>query len=103
MFDIKKVVGSMMEEPGKAIEEFIFRNFSIIGESARNLAVSKHTYVTRTGNLAASVGYLILKDGKEVFSGGFDPNANPEGGYGEQGAMEGRQHAREIAETYPNG
>jgi hypothetical protein len=67
------------------------------------MAVSQHTYITRTGNLAASVGYLILKDGKEIVSGGFDPNANSEGTAGQQGASEGKQQARNIENYYPNG
>jgi hypothetical protein len=70
--------GSMNVIPG-AVREFRDRvdkatlyYFQYYGELLVKYARDKHTYTDRTGNLTNSIGYVVVKDGKVVSSGGMD-------------------------------
>ncbi len=63
------------------------------GEEFINKARMIDTYKDRTGNLRASIGYMVLKNGKPVkssFKGG-------------KGGKKAREVAKEIASDYPSG
>jgi hypothetical protein len=101
-FNPKKTVSAAFELAKKRLDRAVIRILSYAGEIARNKAVSEHSYLVQTGNLAASVGYLILRDGQTVKEGGFDPDAGIGGTEGEAGAREGKQFANEIAAQQPS-
>ncbi len=70
-----------------------------VGEEFVNRARDLRTYVDDTGNLRASIGYIILDNGKVV-----DANfKKAEGTDGETGVLVGYQKAEEIAQQNPNG
>lgn len=71
-----------------------------LGEEFVNKARGLDTYQDRTGNLRASIGYIILKDGKIV-----DQNflASPRGTDKTGGIAFARQVAGEVANDFPEG
>jgi hypothetical protein len=90
-----------MESRRTEIGRLIIRNLAYVGEHAVKIAREAHAmnYTDRTGNLRSSVGYVIVKDGRIVSSGGFDPAAAS----GEKGAKEGRAFAEQLAKRYTKG
>lgn len=64
------------------------------GESFVNRARSVDTYRDQTGNLRASIGYVILDDGK-VIDQNFESSSD--------GAKAGKKAANGIASQYPRG
>jgi hypothetical protein len=100
--DVIRAMGDRL----KLVENLIIRNLSYVGEHAVTIAREQHTknYTDRTGNLRASVGYVIVKNGEIVFSGGFDPSAagnrTTDGG---AGAREGKALAEQLKSNYPDG
>jgi hypothetical protein len=103
-FNVRDVIRAMYDR-SSAIEDLIIRNLSYVGEHAVTVACEAHdrNYTDRTGNLRASVGYVITKDGKVVFSGGFDPSAASNRTDGDKGAREGKAFAEQLKANYPKG
>jgi hypothetical protein len=104
-FDVREVVRRLTEESERRVRAEVLEILSRVGETAVNMAKKHHegNYMDRSGDLRASLGYVIAKDGEIVFSGGFDPGAAPNGTDGEAGAKEGRRFAEEIAGRYDRG
>lgn len=71
----------------------ILRMLSYVGELCVNEARSLTTYQDQTGNLRASVGYLILYNGV-VLTSDFGTGV---------GGSTGEQVARTVASQYPSG
>jgi hypothetical protein len=65
--------------------------FILVGEDFVTNARQNHAYTDRTGNLTASMGYLILRDGVEIHSNFVDGI----------GATIGRKVAADIALRFP--
>lgn len=63
--DIKKKLKAVTDR----LEEAIVMRFSYIGETFVTNARTKHTYKDITGNLTASIGFSVLKNGKIVGGG----------------------------------
>jgi hypothetical protein len=99
--DVVRAMGDRL----KLVEDLIIRNLSYVGEHAVTVAREQHirNYTDRTGNLRASVGYVILKNGGVVFSGGFDPSAANNRTDGDTGAREGRALAEQLKGSYREG
>lgn len=55
-------------------------------------------YIDWTVNLRSSIGYVIVKDGKIVQSGGFDAGSD-----GKNGADAGRSYAESVARNFIGG
>lgn len=76
----------------------VVRQLSIIGEKcinqARNSELKGRDYQDQTGNLRASVGYIVVCDGEIVANSGFQ---NGEGG------ENGKKYAESLAVNYPSG
>jgi hypothetical protein len=99
--DVMRAMGERL----KLVENLIIQNLSYVGEHAVTIAREQHAgnYTDRTGNLRASVGYVILKNGETVFSGGFDPSAANNRTDGNTGAKEGRALAEQLKGNYRDG
>lgn len=89
----------------KDIERFVLKKLGIIEEVLldRIIAVAEQfvadarsvdTYTDRTGNLRGSIGYMITKDGREVFG-------NFEGA--EEGQSEAKRFAKRVSSQYKTG
>ncbi len=74
----------------KVIEALHYQGDEFVEDALRN-----RTFGDRTGNLAASIGYIILKDGKEIFSR-FDGDKS-------EGVKNGKKIAAEVAEKQSTG
>ena len=78
----------------KIIEDTVFDLMQQVGEQFVYDARSTRTYKDRTRNLRSSIGYVIVKDGNEVF-GNFE------------GTQEGRSVSKRVIKTiqaeYPKG
>jgi hypothetical protein len=86
-------VERVIAEEVARVHQLIISNLAYVGEYAIGLARNHGNYKDWTGNLRASVGYIVSKDGKQVVSGGFDASAAPNGSEGDAGAREGRAFA----------
>lgn len=84
-----------LDEAKTKKENDIIRVLSFLGEKCVNDARQAGSYTDRTSNLRNSTGYVVLKDGQEVFES-FDGDT-----------QDGRKNAREVATKvsvdYPDG
>lgn len=99
------------EELQRAVEEqttreinALVRELQIIGEQVvteARVGAKKFgkDYLTQTGNLRSSIGYVITLDGQPVTESSFHPVAGSESG--KEGADKGREFAREVASELP--
>lgn len=62
----KADISRMAKEVQKAKEQAILERLKFIGERFIINARSISTYKDRTGNLRSSIGYVILKDGRQI-------------------------------------
>ncbi len=80
----------------ESVENRQVKAFAHMGERCVLKAVLSGTYVDQTGNLRASIGYTVFKDGQAVLSQ-----------YQETGeanaATKARQLAENVAKQYPKG
>lgn len=84
-----------MEAVHQRVDAVIIGKLEYLGETGVAFARTLNTYQDQTGNLRASIGYLILHDGivvRRAFAG-----AMPEG------ASAGESHARKVAAEFPQG
>lgn len=88
-------VANQLRKQLNVIESAIVTRLSREGERFVNNARSVNTYTDRTGNLRSSIGYVVLKDGKQI--SGFFP-----GGKGE-GKAQGMRTAAEAAKAHRKG
>ncbi len=79
----------------RSVETTIFDILQINGEQFVAYCRNLNTYKDRTGNLRASIGYVISKDGKTLLS-------NIEGG-GQLGKAKAGQLIKEVQAQYPIG
>ena len=79
----------------KSIDEAIVTKLTDAGEELVDIAKETHTYKNRTGNLTASIGYGVVKDGNLVKIGGFDDSLMG----GAQGEIELRRMSNQMTNT----
>lgn len=95
MSEIQEYINKAIER----VDKVVIRNLQRLGEEvviyARNRTGAESWY-DQTGNLRSSVGYVIAKDGNIVRMGGFSQILE-----GAEGLTEGKQFAKEMADTYP--
>lgn len=65
-------IRSRMQDSVQAYENKLLDALKYEGEYFINQARANGTYKDQTGNLRASIGYVILKDGKEIFASFID-------------------------------
>lgn len=79
----------------KSFNEKMYQTLLRAGEEFLNKARVNGNYTDRTGNLRASIGYIILNNGK-ILTQSF-------GGSKKDGASQGQKVAKEIAQRYTKG
>lgn len=89
--DIKKQVAQKKE----LIEQVILRRFQRIGEAFIANARSNDTYRDQTGNLRSSIGYVILKNGEQLFAS-FPGDKS-------QGKTKAGKVVDDVKDKYPQG
>lgn len=94
MFSMNQVRNVLQEKVNSAEQKSI-EALQYQGEEFINKARQDGNYTDRTGNLRASIGYIILKDGQEIDSS-FPGGTN-------EGAEQGRKAINEIAQGYTKG
>jgi hypothetical protein len=80
-----------MKRNERAVESVLFQ----AGEMAQNSSRLHGDYKDQTGNLRASVGYTVSKDGNVLNTGGFVPGGGSE--RGSKGVVEGSKAVAEKA------
>jgi hypothetical protein len=93
--DIKR----LLKERKERIEQALLLRLQRIGEEFVTNGRDKATFTDRTGNLRSSIGYLIMKDGKQIFS-----NFRQVGrGKGKSGVAAAKEVAKEAASNFSTG
>src|SRR5690349_16265947 len=77
-----------LEKKRKALQDAILLNLRRIGEQFVTNARNISTYKDRTGNLRSSIGYVIIKDGDQIYSN-----------FKSTGGKDGVKAAKEIVVT----
>lgn len=91
--DIKKMLAERYERIDKAMLLRIQR----VGESFVKNARDRANFKDRTGNLRSSIGYIVLKDGVDIYED-FKARAG-----GKEGVDKAREVAAELKIKYPKG
>lgn len=98
------------------IDEAILTRMRYVGEQFVKNARESQTYTDRTGNLRNSIGYIIMKDGKQIYEN-FRRTANTEQRIqrgkakgqtkkskgSKEGVNAGKKIAQEAAAEFPTG
>lgn len=79
----------------------IIKAFEYVGESCVSEARSNKTYMDQTGNLTASIGYVITYNGQVVRSSGFEKEGGTSSGA--IGKAQGSSLARQLAQNHTQG
>lgn len=97
----KADVEKHLQAKAEAIHQKILKVFAYVGESCVKEAREHKTYQDQTGNLTASIGYVVTYNGSVVNASSF----NKVGGSssGELGSNEGRLLADSIAQNHRQG
>lgn len=91
--DIRKV----LEEKRKNFEEALLMRLRRIGEQFVSNARQRADFTDRTGNLRSSMGYVILKDGNQLYD-----NFQQKSG-GTVGVDKAKEVIDEIKKNFPTG
>jgi len=105
-FDVRDVATRVIAEEVARVRRVIINNLAYVGEEAVKIARDQGSYTDQTGNLRASIGYVISQDGNIIIEHGFDPNAakrTKKTRDGATGAKDGKGLAVEIATRHKNG
>jgi hypothetical protein len=109
----KKDIEADIKSREDRIEQALLARLQFVGEKFIVEARSTNTYKDRTGNLRNSIGYIILKNGEQLFDN-FTRSAsieavNPKTGKTKitkgstDGVTTGHRIAAEIGKRYPSG
>lgn len=93
-------VKDMLIKKAQAIEQAILMRMLRVAETFVRNARENGQYNDITGNLRNSIGYLILKDGVQIYEG-FKRSAKVT--KSQTGVITGRALANEISKKYPRG
>ena len=94
--DVSKLFNKLKSWTDAAIVNLLART----GEEFIKLARSIKTYKDRTGNLKSSIGYVVLKEGRELFGKIFPAGVGTDQ---HSGVDEARKLFRELAAIYNKG
>ncbi len=100
--DIAKAIYEKVER----VENVTLDLLQQIGEQFIIDARSTKTYKDRTRNLRGSIGYVILKDGEQIFGNFQEPEVIGQRSKGEEpfiGDAVGKKVAMEVGKSNPNG
>lgn len=90
-----KLIQERLSQFEKSLNDKMYQTLLRAGEEFLNKARVNGNYQNRTGNLRASIGYIILNNGK-ILTQSF-------GGSKKNGTSQGQKVAKEIAQSYTNG
>lgn len=93
-----KQIEEAINEWGEQVEWQIEQALHYAGQEFMNKARLTGNYTDDTGNLRASIGYIILKDGKPVGEK-FEKNK----GKGSKGVEKAKSVTNELASKFPKG
>lgn len=77
------------------IEQALLLRMKRVGEAFITDARNNASFTDRTGNLRSSIGYIILKDGEQIF-GAFPGDSS-------EGKGQGEQIAEQVGDAFPTG
>lgn len=101
-----EVMASLDAKAKRVAEAFLMR-LDVLGlEAVRYVRdrSSLDSWEDQTGNLRSSIGYIVVRDGSVVNTGGFEAVDGPKRSEtSENGSSEGRKYAEELAARYPSG
>lgn len=80
-----------LREKQKRAKESIYLRLAYVGEAALTEARSNHKYKDQTGNLASSVGYAIIDNGRIIRQSTFQQVKS-----GSEGMAKGKQYLNQI-------
>lgn len=97
----KSKVNQMVDKAVEDADKAIFYQLNVIGEECFKAMrdYSGKAYQDQTGNLRASSGFVIIRDGKVVSKADFSAI----NGKGEDGVKEGLKFSDEVASKFPSG
>lgn len=93
----KSDIEKLLNERKKRIEQAVLLRLQRIGEQFVTNARDNANFTDRTGNLRSSIGYVIMKDGKQLFSN-FQQVSK-----GKSGVSVAKEVAKEAAANFPTG
>lgn len=91
--DIQKV----LEQKKKAIMDAILERLRYVGEQFVANARNKADFTDRTGNLRSSIGYIIMKDGRQIYEN-YEQRAG-----GPDGEAKAKEAINEAKKKFPQG
>lgn len=94
----KEQIEKLLSGKLKRVQQAYLAELQYIGEEFVKNARQNADFTDRTGNLRNSIGYIILKDGKQI-SGNFQQTAKG----GSDGIKKAREKALEVSEKFPTG
>lgn len=89
-------IANVIKQRKKRIEEAIILNLHKVGEQFVVRARDNDTYKDRTGNLRSSIGYIVLKNGRQVAQNFLSLG-------GKEGVKFAKLTVKEVAEKFPTG
>lgn len=94
-----KEVDKYLRTYAKRVEKALVYHLEILLVEAENHAKNNAEYVDRTGNLKASIGGVLLKNGKPITYAGFNESKDLNG----RGNAQGREFLDQLISKYKNG
>ncbi|MFN3341900.1 MAG: hypothetical protein ACK40M_04340 [Flavobacteriales bacterium] len=85
----------------KRVENALILNMKAAGEQFIISVRNNNTYQDRTGNLRSSTGYIIMKDGRQLFQD-YETLPGPDGS-GKEGTRAAKRVIREASKRFPRG
>ncbi len=98
MADVQK----KMDRAKQLFERTVIQRLRYLGEQCINIGRERGSYIDQTGNLRSSIGYLVLKDGKLIDSGGFEQIKGKVDSE-IKGSDVGKEFAEKLASNYSEG
>jgi hypothetical protein len=97
----QKDVEAYLNKRFAVIHNRIISAFQFMGEQCLTEARTNKSYIDQTGNLTASMGYLVVADGQIVFAAGFEKDGGTT--EGATGKTQGRSLAVNLAAGFTTG
>ena len=91
-------ISRYIEERTAAVRQACINNLIYVGEQAVREARKHHRYLDQTGNLASSIGYCVLDNGKVVKESTFEVVKD-----GKEGSKEGSAFLHRLIAGHPSG
>ncbi|EJX05269.1 hypothetical protein EVA_06625 [gut metagenome] len=100
--EIKKAAGGnirkAIQQQMARIRRAMINNLLYVGEAALKQARDWHKYKNQTGNLASSIGYCILDNGKPLYKSTFEQISD-----GADGTKKGEEFLEQVIAENPTG